>query len=106
MLGEAAVRKDLQTELTSLAAELDAVTERLRRLEDEEIVRYVRREQPLDCAGSYKIESRGDALFERVETRDHTAIVGLPLVRLCRTLRALGFACDPPAPWGPTSTGR
>ena len=78
----------------------------MRRLEDEEIVRYVRREQPLDCAGSYKIESRGDALFERVETRDHTAIVGLPLVRLCRTLRALGFACDPPAPWGPTSTGR
>ena len=36
MLGEAAVRKDLQTELTSLAAELDAVTERLRRLEDED----------------------------------------------------------------------
>ena len=51
-------------------------------------------EQPLDCAGSYKIESHGEALFERVETRDATAIMGLPLARLCTTLRALGFECS------------
>ena len=66
----------------------------MRRLEDCEIASYVQRDQPLDCAGSYKFESCGDALFERVETRDETAIVGLPLARLRATLRALGFECN------------
>ena len=63
----------------------------MRRLQSWEIVSYVKRDQPLDCAGSYKFESSGDFLFERVETRDETAIVGLPLMRLRTTLRALGF---------------
>ncbi|MEC8651954.1 MAG: nucleoside triphosphate pyrophosphatase [Planctomycetota bacterium] len=66
----------------------------MRRLEDREIASYVRRDQPLDCAGSYKFESHGEALFERVETRDKTAIMGLPLARLRTTLRALGFGCS------------
>ena len=64
----------------------------MRRLTDEEITRYVRAEMPLDCAGSYKIEGLGVTLFEQIETRDHTAIVGLPLAQLSDTLRDLGFA--------------
>ncbi|MEC8253106.1 MAG: nucleoside triphosphate pyrophosphatase [Planctomycetota bacterium] len=72
----------------------------MRRLEDREIASYVRRDQPLDCAGSYKFESRGEALFARVETRDETAIMGLPLARLRTTLSDLGFACSTPSTQG------
>ena len=53
--------------------------------------RYVVAERPLDCAGSYKIESQGIALFERIESADHTAITGLPLIALVSILRELGF---------------
>lgn len=47
-----------------------------------QIKAYVARDNPIDCAGSYKIESLGSALFERVECSDPTSIVGLPLMRL------------------------
>lgn len=63
----------------------------MRDLSDREIERYVAAEQPLDCAGSYRIEGLGITLFERIDTRDQTAIVGLPLLRLSEALRALGF---------------
>ena len=63
----------------------------MRPLGDDEIARYVAAEQPLDCAGSYKVEQLGVALFDRIESEDHTAIVGLPMLRLCRELRDLGF---------------
>lgn len=53
--------------------------------------RYVARDRPLDCAGSYKLEALGAALFERVETRDPSAIVGLPKSALCAALRELGW---------------
>lgn len=64
----------------------------MRALERAEIERYVARDAPLDCAGAYKIESLGVSLFERVEGEDATAIVGLPLIALCRILRAAGVA--------------
>ena len=57
-----------------------------------EAERYVDRDQPLDCAGSYRIESLGIALFENIRTDDSTAIMGLPLIRLSQVLRDLGFA--------------
>src|SRR5262245_30018784 len=56
-----------------------------------EIERYVQNERPLDCAGSYKFESRGIALFERIDSEDQTAITGLPLIALVSILRHLGF---------------
>ncbi|MFY9343559.1 MAG: nucleoside triphosphate pyrophosphatase [Planctomycetota bacterium] len=62
----------------------------MRPLTGPEITRYLAADSPLDCAGSYKIESLGIALFDRIEASDQTAIVGLPLLRLCRELRALG----------------
>ena len=55
------------------------------------IERYVLADHPLDCAGSYKIESRGIALFERIESTDQTAITGLPLIALVSILSELGF---------------
>jgi septum formation protein len=51
---------------------------------------YVRRDQPLDCAGSYRIESLGISLFEKIETADFTAIMGLPLMQLSLVLRDFG----------------
>lgn len=62
----------------------------MRSLTDTEIERYVTAEQPLDCAGSYKIEGLGIALFDRIDSDDQTAIQGLPLLRLCAELRRLG----------------
>ena len=56
-----------------------------------EIERYIAAEQPFDCAGSYKIEGLGIALFERIDGDDQTAIMGLPLLRLCAELRTLGL---------------
>jgi septum formation protein len=62
----------------------------MRVLSKEQISRYVRADQPLDCAGSYRLESRGITLFERIDTSDHTAIIGLPILALVRQLAALG----------------
>lgn len=64
----------------------------MRRLSVEEIRRYVEADQPLDCAGAYKLESRGITLFERIDSADHSAITGLPLIALTTLLRARGFA--------------
>jgi septum formation protein len=70
----------------------DVTRMRMRRLSGEEIARYVAQDRPLDCAGSYKIECLGIALFERIECADHNAIAGLPLLALSQLLRQLGFA--------------
>lgn len=54
------------------------------------IARYVERDQPLDCAGSYRIEGLGIALFDRVEGTDFTAIIGLPLTVVVTLLSRFG----------------
>ena len=63
----------------------------LRQLEDHEITRYVKADMPLDCAGSFKVESLGISLFTSVKSEDPTALEGLPLIRLCQWLRDQGF---------------
>ncbi len=63
----------------------------MRPLSPEQIARYVAADDPVDCAGSYKLERLGIALFERIESADHTAIVGLPLLGLTSMLTAVGF---------------
>ncbi len=72
------------------AADLAPVRVRFRDLDDGEIERYLRTEQPYDCAGSAKSEGLGIALLERIDSDDPTALVGLPLIRTCRLLRAAG----------------
>jgi septum formation protein len=69
----------------------DVTTLTMRRLSHAAIERYVAADQPLDCAGAYKLESRGIVLFERIESEDHTAVVGLPLMALVTILRELGY---------------
>ncbi len=63
----------------------------MRPLDREQIRRYVELDRPMDCAGSYKLESLGVALFEHVAGSDPTAIVGMPLMRLVSMLDAVGY---------------
>jgi 7-methyl-GTP pyrophosphatase len=68
------------------------VTSMYRHLTGEEIEGYLRREQPYDCAGSVRSESLGIALFERIDSDDPTALIGLPLIQLIRMLAAAGVS--------------
>ena len=71
---------------------VDTTVVRFRSLGGDEIARYVDAEQPFDCAGSFKSEGLGIALFEAIDTSDPTALVGLPLIATARLLRQAGFA--------------
>jgi septum formation protein len=86
----------LWTAVTMIAGDrqwdwLDETRLTMARLTREELIRYVEADDPIDCAGAYKIESIGIGLFERVETEDPTAIVGLPLTFVSRCLREMGW---------------
>lgn len=70
---------------------VDHTNVHFRKLVQEEIERYVARERPVNCAGGFKIESLGISLFERVESQDPTALIGLPLIWLSGALRRAGF---------------
>jgi septum formation protein len=63
----------------------------MRSLTADEITRYVDLDMPLDCAGSYKLESAGIKLFSKIEMDDHTSIIGLPLIQLTTVLHKFGF---------------
>jgi septum formation protein len=76
----------------TLVQHVDVHVLHMRALTQPELARYVSIDQPLDCAGSYKIESLGIALVERIEGADFSAIMGLPLIALTSALRARGFA--------------
>jgi len=69
-----------------------------RQLTQTEIAHYVERERPLDCAGSFRMEGLGIALFEKLEGDDPNTLIGLPLIRLCAMLREAGL--DPLAASG------
>jgi len=71
---------------------LDVCQVVFRELTDAQIERYVDREQPLNCAGSFKSEGLGIALLEKIETVDPNALVGLPLILLVRLLKAFGVS--------------
>jgi septum formation protein len=69
----------------------------MRMFERAEAEAYVARHRPIHSAGSYHIEDAGIRLFERIDSRggDHTGIMGLPLLAVCRLLRAAGFLMPP-----------
>ena len=71
--------------------DLAPVEVKFRDLSDAEIERYLRTEQPYDCAGSAKSEGLGIALLDAIHSDDPTALIGLPLIRSCRMLRAAGL---------------
>ncbi len=63
----------------------------MRSLSDMQIKNYVDLENPIDCAGSYKIEGLGISLFEKVQTKDPSAIIGMPLMALTQILEKLNI---------------
>lgn len=71
--------------------DVDLTQVHVRQLDDAAITRYVDAEQPFDCAGSFKSEGLGIALFERIDSHDPTALIGLPLIATCQLLRQAGF---------------
>ncbi len=71
--------------------DLAAVNVKFRNLTDREIEAYLLAETPYDCAGSAKSEGLGIALLDSIDSDDPTALVGLPLIRTCRMLRAAGI---------------
>ncbi|HEY1091461.1 MAG TPA: Maf family nucleotide pyrophosphatase [Burkholderiaceae bacterium] len=73
------------------ACELAPVTVRFRMLTEREIENYLRAETPYDCAGSAKSEGLGISLLDAIESDDPTALIGLPLIRTARMLRAAGL---------------
>lgn len=63
----------------------------MRRYSDAEVIRYVSRDEPLDCAGSFKWEALGIAMMESIDSTDPTALEGLPLIVLSDALRQFGL---------------
>ena len=62
-----------------------------RELDDDEINRYLSKEAPFNCAGSFKSEGLGITLFEKLEGDDPNALIGLPLIKLASLLRSQGI---------------
>jgi septum formation protein len=81
----------LDTRAGRLWQGLDRTRVQFASLAQPDLERYVRLERPFDCAGGFKAEGLGIALFERIESEDPTALLGLPLIWLCRTLRQAGL---------------
>ena len=71
--------------------DIDLTEVQFRALDDGAIERYVDAEQPYDCAGSFKSEGLGITLFDAIDNRDPSALIGLPLIATCRLLRQAGF---------------
>ena len=83
----------LDVESGRTAAHVDITTAHFRQASEAEIRRYVEQDQPLDCAGGIRLEGLGPLLLEAVQTRDPTAAIGLPLIKLGEMLR--GFGVNP-----------
>jgi septum formation protein len=71
-------------------SDFSAFTVTLRTLTDEQIVSYLDRDRPFNCAGSFKIEGLGIALMEKMEGEDYTSLIGLPLIKLTSLLGQFG----------------
>jgi MAF protein len=69
---------------------VDAFHVHFRQLTDQDIRTYIQREQPLNCAGSFKSEGLGITLFEKLEGDDPNSLIGLPLIKLHQLLKQQG----------------
>lgn len=64
---------------------------KMRELNEDALMSYIKKDDPLWCCGSYKLESLGICLFEKIDCEDHTAIIGLPMMKLTTHLLSRGF---------------
>ncbi len=70
---------------------IDVQTLTMRAFDRAEAEAYVALRSPLDCAGGYRIEDEGIRLFESIDSRDYTGIIGLPLIATARLFREAGL---------------
>lgn len=77
----------LESMTGKLVSDFETFSVTLRDLSDVEIEEYVRRENPVDCAGSFRIEGLGVALMQEMSGRDHNTLIGLPLIKLVDILQ-------------------
>ena len=70
---------------------VDETTVRFKRFDRRLAEAYLRHDKPYDCAGSFRVESAGVVLFESIESRDPTALIGLPMIWLSSCLLELGY---------------
>lgn len=78
-------------QVNAMSADVEAFTVHFRALTPSQIAAYVDKEQPFYCAGSFKSEGLGIALFDRLEGRDPNSLIGLPLIRLTEMLLSQGI---------------
>ena len=87
----------LRQDTATVYQHVDCTVVHFRKLAAAEVARYVELERPFDCAGGFRCEGLGVTLFDSVESRDPTALVGLPLIWLAGALRLAGLdALSPP----------
>ncbi len=78
-----------QTQIQQLTCVTTEV--RFRKLSDQQLIHYLHREQPYDCAGSFKVEGLGISLFESINSSDPNALIGLPIIELISMLTKEGI---------------
>jgi len=82
----------LNSATQSFKSDIDCCTVHFKTLSEQEIIHYVEREKPYDCAGGFKSEGLGIALFDRIEGDDPNSLIGLPLIKLISLLKAFGIS--------------
>lgn len=80
---------------SKIVEKTNITTLKMKNLSDLQIKNYLSQDNPFDCAGSYKLELRGISLFEYIDTTDHTAIIGLPLICVGQELIKFGLINPP-----------
>ncbi len=80
----------LDTETGQFNVQCELFDVYFRQLSDFEITHYLHKEEPYQCAGSFKSEGLGIALFERLDGRDPNTLIGLPIILLLNMLRHHG----------------
>lgn len=81
----------LNTTTGELKSAIDTCTVHFKKLTKQQIINYISLEQPYDCAGSFKSEGLGIALFKRIQGEDPNTLIGLPLIQLINLLGAFGI---------------
>ena len=74
---------------------LNITSLKMKNLSDSQIKKYLRTDNPFDCAGSYKLELNGISLFDKIDTDDHSAIIGLPLISVGQDLKKFDLIVPP-----------
>ena len=84
------VVKTLENGKTIKKTKVNTTDVQFRTLSEQQIERYLKIEQPYDCAGSFKSEALGIGLFQSVDNNDPSSLIGLPLIELCSMLQDYG----------------